>query len=52
VPQGDAWCERCHERVRAGDSTAVREREGLYHAACWLSRFTEQPADNHELAGR
>jgi CheY-like chemotaxis protein len=40
-PEGDSGCGLCHERIHAGDSTAVRERDGLYHAACWLSRFTE-----------
>jgi len=38
--ESDTWCGRCHARVRAGDTTAVREREGFYHADCWLSRFT------------
>ena len=36
----DANCGRCRERVRTTDTTAVRERDGLYHATCWLSRFT------------
>ena len=37
----DTRCARCHEPVRIGDTTAVREREGLYHALCWLSRFPD-----------
>ena len=37
----DTWCGSCRERVPAGDTTAVRERDGLYHATCWLTRFTE-----------
>jgi len=47
---GDTTCGHCHECVRAGDTTAVREREGLYHAACWLSRFTEHAASGGQLA--
>ena len=50
--EADAACELCHERVRAGDSTAVRERDALYHANCWLSRFTESSAATHQLAPR
>ncbi len=50
-PEGDAWCGRCQERVRAGDTTAVRERDSLYHASCWLSRFTDAAA-THQLAPR
>jgi CheY-like chemotaxis protein len=48
--EGDSRCGQCHARVRDGDSTAVRERDGLYHAACWLSRFTESAAGTHQLA--
>ncbi len=40
-PSGDTSCGHCHERVRAGDSTAVLERDGFYHATCWLTRFTD-----------
>jgi CheY-like chemotaxis protein len=36
----DAPCGGCGERVPGSDTTAVRERSGLYHAACWLSRLT------------
>jgi DNA-binding NtrC family response regulator len=43
---GDTWCGSCHELVRAGDTTAVRERDGLYHATCWLSRFTSYTPDS------
>ena len=49
-PDGDSWCAQCHERVRDGDSTAVRERDGFYHATCWLSRFTEHAAGSPQLA--
>lgn len=49
--EGDTGCGLCHERVRPGDSTAVRERDGFYHAACWLSRFTEN-AGSPQLAPR
>jgi CheY-like chemotaxis protein len=54
IPRADAdtGCGLCQERVRAGDSTAVREREGLYHATCWLSRFTESTAGDHHLTTR
>lgn len=51
LPLGaDAWCGLCHERVRPGDTTAVRERHGLYHADCWLSRFTAGAVDSPLLA--
>jgi CheY-like chemotaxis protein len=36
----DAPCRGCGERVDGSDTTAVRERNGLYHAACWLTRTT------------
>ena len=51
-PEGGAWCGRCHERVRDGDTTAVRERHGFYHAACWLSRVSAPAAGTHELTSR
>jgi CheY-like chemotaxis protein len=43
TPRGgaDTPCGSCGERVPAADTTAVRERDGLYHAACWLTRFTD-----------
>ena len=37
TPCTHGQCLRCDEPVRAGDTTAVRERDGLYHAACWLA---------------
>lgn len=37
----ETGCRLCHGRVRVGDTTAVREREGLYHAACWLNRTSQ-----------
>jgi DNA-binding response OmpR family regulator len=37
TPRTDVECGRCREQVRAGDTTAVRERDGLYHATCWLA---------------
>jgi DNA-binding response OmpR family regulator len=37
----DTTCVRCHQPIRIGDTTAVREREGFYHAPCWLSRFPD-----------
>jgi len=42
TPRGgaDTSCGSCGERVPDGDTTAVRERDGLYHATCWLTRFT------------
>lgn len=43
-PDADSTCGHCHEHVRAGDSTAVLERDGFYHATCWLSRFTDSLA--------
>jgi DNA-binding response OmpR family regulator len=43
-------CVRCHERVRGGDTTAVREREGLYHASCWLARFPDAAVSTSQLA--
>lgn len=46
----DTRCVRCHESVRLGDTTAVREREGLYHAPCWLSRFTDSAVPDAQLA--
>jgi DNA-binding response OmpR family regulator len=48
----ETWCGLCHERVRAGDTTAVREREGFYHADCWLSRFAASVAGTPQLAPR
>jgi DNA-binding NtrC family response regulator len=41
----DGLCGRCRERVGDGDATAVRERGGLYHAACWLGRMTQGLGD-------
>jgi DNA-binding response OmpR family regulator len=37
APRGDGPCQRCQEHVHAGDTSAVRERDGFYHAACWLA---------------
>jgi DNA-binding response OmpR family regulator len=37
APRGDGLCLRCREHVHAGDTSAVRERDGFYHAACWLA---------------
>jgi DNA-binding response OmpR family regulator len=51
-PLGDVECELCRERVRDGDTTAVREREGFYHANCWLSRFTQTVASVPQLSPR
>jgi DNA-binding NtrC family response regulator len=52
TPRGaaDTWCGSCHERVPAGDTTAVRERDGLYHATCWLTRFTGYVPPGPQLA--
>ena len=47
TPRGgaDTCCQRCREHVPAGDTTTVRERDGLYHAHCWLTRLDSvQPA--------
>jgi CheY-like chemotaxis protein len=38
----DGPCGGCGERVGDGDTSAVRERNGLYHAACWLRRLTQR----------
>jgi CheY-like chemotaxis protein len=38
LTQADARCGGCGERVGEADTTAVRERRGLFHAGCWLSR--------------
>jgi DNA-binding response OmpR family regulator len=38
----ESECGHCQQRVYGGDTTAVRERGSLYHASCWLSRFTEK----------
>jgi DNA-binding response OmpR family regulator len=46
----DTTCPRCHEPIRVGDTTAVREREGLYHAPCWLSRFPDVAVSSGQLA--
>jgi len=46
----DTRCGGCRERVPAGDTTAVRERDGLYHATCWLTRFTGYVSPGHQLA--
>jgi DNA-binding response OmpR family regulator len=45
----EAGCRRCHEPVHVGDITAVRERDGLYHAVCWLSRVS-QSVGGHDVA--
>ena len=42
--RGDGPCLRCHTHVHAGDTTAVRERDGFYHAACWLADRIGTPA--------
>jgi DNA-binding response OmpR family regulator len=46
----DAVCQRCRERVSVADTTAVRERDGLYHAVCWLSRVSEGVPAERQLA--
>jgi hypothetical protein len=38
--------------VHEGDTTAVRERRGFYHAACWLSRIGADAAGTHQLTAR
>lgn len=50
VASADAACVSCRERVSAADTTAVREREGLYHAVCWLSRVAGGAAADRQLA--
>jgi DNA-binding response OmpR family regulator len=52
LPDADAWCGLCHERVQPGDTTAVRERQVFYHADCWLSRFTAVADSTAQLAPR
>jgi two-component system repressor protein LuxO len=49
---GDGACERCHERVREGDTTAVRARDGRYLAACWLGRAADSTGRLLQLAPR
>jgi DNA-binding NtrC family response regulator len=44
----DPWCARCQEAVSPGDTSAVRERGAIYHAACWLARG--EPADRPRAA--
>jgi DNA-binding response OmpR family regulator len=51
-PESDDWCGHCRERVHEGDTTAVRERRGFYHAACWLSRIGADAAGTHQLTAR
>jgi DNA-binding NtrC family response regulator len=46
----DTRCGGCGERVPDGDATAVRERDGLYHATCWLTRFTDYVSPGRQLA--
>lgn len=41
----DGLCRGCRERVSDGDTSAVRERGGLYHAVCWLGRMTQGLGD-------
>lgn len=41
----DAPCCGCGERVGEGDTAAVRERSGLYHAGCWLSHVAHNLGD-------
>jgi hypothetical protein len=38
--------------VSDADTTAVRERHGLYHATCWLGLASAQPADAGQLTPR
>jgi DNA-binding response OmpR family regulator len=47
LDDASVWCARCQEPIPAADSTAVRERTAMYHAACWLNRSADR-----QLAGR
>jgi CheY-like chemotaxis protein len=38
-------CVCCRERMSPADPTAVRERDGLYHALCWLRRAGHAATD-------
>lgn len=46
----NVWCARCQEPIPAADSTAVRERTAMYHAACWLNRSAETAPARRQLA--
>jgi len=49
---GDAGtcCVRCQAPILAADTTAVRERSAMYHAACWLNHSAA--TGGRQLAGR
>jgi DNA-binding response OmpR family regulator len=42
--EASTWCALCHQAIPAGDTTAVRDRGSMFHAACWLRRSVEDPA--------
>jgi CheY-like chemotaxis protein len=44
-PVPDGLCRGCGDRVGDGEASAVRERGGLYHAVCWLTRTTQSLGD-------
>jgi DNA-binding response OmpR family regulator len=46
----DTACLHCSGPVSGADATAVREREGLYHAVCWLGRAGDVTASARQLA--
>ena len=46
----DTWCAVCQEQVRAGDTSALRPRGAMYHAACWLGRSAESALTAPQLA--
>jgi CheY-like chemotaxis protein len=48
-----AGCARCQAPIAPADRTAVRERNAMYHAACWLERSVDEVASTRrQLAGR
>jgi DNA-binding response OmpR family regulator len=47
-----AWCALCQGLIRPGDTSALRQRGAMYHAACWLTRPAEPTAADGQLAGR
>ena len=40
----DAWCALCQDPIRPGDTSALRQRGAMYHAACWLTRSSDRDA--------
>lgn len=47
----NGWCALCHQPVPSADTTSVRDRGALFHAACWLRRSSVPPAVARQLVG-